>query len=118
MYYIDISGIKGRLRKWLGWIIIIGSDIAFGAATIFSMKRLYVTEYGQAPIVNGTMLAIDFGLGTILILLAGLLVWRLIDLFSSDGTWEKEAESPELGVKKTAVFTQAGVDALKKEMEI
>ena len=118
MYYIDISGIKGRLRKWLGWIIIIGSDIAFGAATIFSMKRLFVTEYEQAPVVNGTMLAIDFGLGTILILLAGLLVWRLIDLFSTDGTWEQEAEAPELEVNKTAVFTQAGVDAMKKEMEI
>jgi len=118
MYYIDMVGIKGRLRKWLGWLIIICSDIAFGAATIFSMKRLFVTEYYQTPLVNGTMLAIDFGLGIILVLLAGLLVWRLIDLFSKDGVWQQEAASPELDMKKTAVLTKSGRKAIEKEMEI
>ncbi len=29
-YFIDLSGLKGKARKWAGWVIIIGSDIAFG----------------------------------------------------------------------------------------
>jgi hypothetical protein len=118
MYYIDIAGIKGKMRKWLGWTIIIGSDIAFGAATIFSMKRLFVTEYYQTPVVNWTMLAMDFGLGIILVLVGGILIWRLKDLFSSDGLWSKESASPELDLERTSVLTQAGRDAIKKEMEI
>ncbi len=118
MYYIDIWGIKGKLRKWLGWTIIIGSDIAFGAATIFSMKRLFVSEYDQASIVNWTMLLMDFGLGIILVLVGGLLIWRLKDLFSSEGFWKKESDSPELDLERTGVLTQAGRDAIEKEMEI
>lgn len=117
MYYIDIIGIKGKLRKWLGWIIIIGSDVAFASVTIFSMKRLFVSEYDQGPLVNWTMLLSDFGLGIILILVAGLLTWRLVDLFKSKGQWVKESVSPELDVEKTAVLTKEGLEALKKEME-
>jgi hypothetical protein len=118
MYYIDIVGIKGKLRKWLGWTIIICSDIAFAAATIFSMKRLFVSEYYQTPLVNWTMLAMDFGLGIILVLVGGILIWRLKDLFSANGLWAKESASPELELERTAVLTQEGRDAIKKEMEI
>jgi len=89
-YFIDLSGIKGKARKWAGWIIIIGSDFAFGAATIFSMKRLFVTDIAQQPLVNTTMLIIDFGLGAILVLLSIFMGWRLIDLFAKDGVWSHE----------------------------
>jgi hypothetical protein len=90
LYYLDLSGIKGKTRQWAGWIIIIASDVAFASATIFSMKRLFVTEIEQQPLVNTTMLLIDFGLGSILILLALFLGWRLYDLFTKDGFWHKE----------------------------
>ncbi|NHZ71750.1 MAG: hypothetical protein GWP17_01535 [Aquificales bacterium] len=90
LYYIDLSGIKGKLRQWMGWIIIIASNIAFAAATIFSMKRLFVTEIEQQPLVNTTNLLIEFGLGSLLVLLALFLGWRLIDLFTKDGVWRKE----------------------------
>ena len=118
MYYIDISGVKGKARKWLGWSLIIGSDIAFAAATIFSMKRLFVTEYYEQPLVNFTMLATDFGLGAVLILIGGLLGWRLIDLFKKDGAlWEQEAKDPELDINPTAEMTQEGRDKIRAQME-
>ncbi|MCP4139240.1 MAG: hypothetical protein GY755_02930 [Chloroflexi bacterium] len=89
-YFMDLSGIKGKARKWAGWIIIIGSDLAFGAATVFSMKRLFVSDTAQQPLVNTTMLIMDFGLAAILVLLAIFLGWRLIDLFAKDGVWSNE----------------------------
>ncbi len=100
MYYWDISGMKGKTRKWAGWILIIGGDFAFAAATIFSMKRLFVTEYFEQPVVNWTMVTIDFGLGAILIVLAMFLGWRLFELFKQDGLWKKEATIPELEVNR------------------
>ncbi|MGD9486995.1 MAG: hypothetical protein AB7W47_03180 [Calditrichaceae bacterium] len=102
MYYIDISGIKGKARKWLGWLIIIGSDIAFASMTIFSFKRLIVPEIDQQGLVDTTMLLTDIGLGLVLILLSIILVWRLIDLFRNDGLWQKEAQNPELEVNMTS----------------
>jgi len=61
------------------------------------MKRLFITEAEQQPLVNGLMYAIDFGLGALLILLAIVMVWRLIDLFKKKGKWiiEKEQELSE-----------------------
>ncbi len=100
MYYWDISGMKGKTRKWAGWILIIGSDLAFASATVFSMKRLFVTEYFEQPVVNWTMLVIDFGLGIILVMLAIFLGWRLFDLFKQEGLWKKEAENPELDINR------------------
>jgi len=64
------------------------------------------------------MLATDFGLGVILVLLAGILVWRLKDLFNSGGLWTKESASPDLELERTAVLTKEGRNAIKKEMEI
>ena len=92
-YFMDLSGVKGKLRKWAGWIIIIGSNLAFGAATIFSMKRLFVSDIEQQPLVNTTMLFIEFGLGAVLVLLAVFMGWRLIDLFVKDGVWSNEFEA-------------------------
>ncbi len=100
MYYWDISGLKGKVRQWAGWILIIGSDIAFASATIFSIKRLFVSEYTQQPLVNLTMLLMDFGLGAILIILALFLGWRLFDLFNQNGLWKKEAIKPELNIDR------------------
>jgi hypothetical protein len=90
LYYADLIGLKGRARKWFGWLIIIPSDIAFGAAALFSTKRLYVAESSQQPLVDAIMLTIDAALATILLTLAALMVWRLVDLFSRKGKWSEE----------------------------
>ena len=90
MYYGDMLGLKGKIRQWYGWLIIVLSDIAFASVTIFEMKRLFVTEAEQQPLVNGLMYAIDFGLGMLLVLLAIVMVWRLTDLFRSKGRWTEE----------------------------
>jgi hypothetical protein len=118
MYYVDIAGIKGKARKWFGWTLIIASDIAFAAVTIFSMKRLFVIEYYEQPLVNLTMLLTDFGLGAVLVITGALLVWRLIDLFKKDDPlWQKEANDPELDINPTAELTQAGRDRIKAQIE-
>jgi len=105
-YYLDMSGVKGRMRKLAGWAIIIGSDLAFAGATIFSMKRLFVDAVHQQPVVEETMLAIDFGLGVVLVLLGIFMGWRLIDLFSSDGVWHREFEEEKARVAKQELEEQ------------
>jgi hypothetical protein len=100
LYYGDMIGLKGRIRKLYGWSIIILSDIAFAAATIFEMKRLFISEATQQPLVNTVMIFIDFGLGMLLVLLALVMIWRLRDLFKKRGRWTEEAEhelSAEVG---------------------
>ena len=92
MYYGDMLGLKGKVRQFYGWSIIFLSDIALGAVTIFEMKRLFVGEAEQQPLVNGLMYAIDFGLGMLLVLLAVVMVWRLTDLFKPKGRWVEEKE--------------------------
>ena len=44
LYYADLIGLKGKIRKWFGWFIIIFSDLAFMSVTIFGIKRLFVNE--------------------------------------------------------------------------
>lgn len=103
MYYADISGMKGKTRKWFGWIMIIGSDVAFASMTIFSMKRLFIVEeVAQQGLMNTTMLLADFGLGAILVMTAIFLGWKLFDLFQGDGLWKKEAADPELKLDRTS----------------
>jgi len=92
LYYGDMVGMKGKLRQWYGWSIIIFSDIAFGAVTVFEMKRLFITEAVQQPLVNWLMYAIDIGLGMLVVILAALMVYRLIDLFKKKGRWTEEVE--------------------------
>ncbi len=92
LYYGDIIGLKGKLRQWYGWSIIILSDIAFGAVTIFEMKRLFITEAEQQPLVNNLMIAMDFGLAALLVVLAVVMVWRLADLFKKKGRWSDEVD--------------------------
>ncbi len=102
MYYADIAGLKGRARKIFGWTLIICSDVAFAAVTIFAMKRLFVVELYQQQIVNWTMVFIDIGLGMILVILAVFMLWRLFDLFKGEGLWKKESAAPELELARTA----------------
>lgn len=96
LYYGDLVGLKGKVRQWFGWVIIIASDVAFAAATLFATKRLYVSETAQQPITNWTMLLTDVGLFLVLLVLGVLLVWRLVDLFRGDGRWAKELEETSL----------------------
>jgi len=89
-YYGDMIGLKGKVRQWYGWLIIVFSNIAFASVTIFEMKRLFITEAAQQPLVNSLMYTMDFGLGMLLVLLAVVMVWRLIDLFKNKGRWTEE----------------------------
>jgi hypothetical protein len=93
LYYGDMVGIKGKVRQWYGWSIIIFSNIAFGAVTVFEMKRLFISEAMQQPLVNWLMVAIDIGLGMLLVILAVLMVYRLVDLFKKKGRWAEEVEN-------------------------
>jgi len=90
MYYGDMLGLKGKVRQLYGWSIIIFSDIALAGVTVFEMKRLFISEAEQQPLVNGLMYAMDFGLGMLLLLLAVVMVWRLVDLFKPNGRWTEE----------------------------
>jgi hypothetical protein len=90
-YYGDMIGLKGKVRQLYGWLILLFSDVALGAVTVFEMKRLFIDEATQQPLVNGLMLAMDLGLGLLLVLLAVVMVWRLIDLFKPKGRWTEEA---------------------------
>lgn len=92
LYYADLAGIKGKARQWFGWLVVIFSDVAFGAVTIYEMRRLFVVEAEQQPLINRTTLAGDIGLGILLLTLAAIMVWRLIDLFKKKGRWVTESE--------------------------
>ena len=90
LYYGDLNGLKGRTRQLYGWGILFFSDLAFAAVTLFETKRLYVGEADQQGLVNLTMLLGDIGLASVLVILAALMVWRLLDLFKKDGLWTQE----------------------------
>ncbi len=92
LYYGDMIGLKGKLRQWYGWSILVLSDVALAAVTIFEMKRLFISEAVQQPLVNNLMYVIDFGLGLLLLLLAILMIWRLLDLFKKEGRWTEEID--------------------------
>ncbi len=104
LYYADMIGLKGKARKWFGWVVIICSDLAFAAATVFSMKRLFVSESAQQPIVTWTMLIIDLGLALVLVALAVFLLWRLFDLFKKDGHWSDELQESGLDEPDGAII--------------
>ncbi len=93
LYYGDMIGLKGKLRNLYGWSIIVLSDIALAAVTVFEMKRLFISEATQQPLVNTLMLLMDFGLVLLLVLLAIVLIWRLFDLFKRKGRWTEEVEN-------------------------
>ncbi len=102
-YYIDLAGVKGKARKWAGWLIILFSDLAFGAATVFELKRLFVDEATQQPLVNITTILGDLGLAVVIVVLAMLMIWRLADLFKEKGRWTVETNQrldPSVEVEK------------------
>ena len=103
LYYADLAGLKGRARQWFGWTIIVASDIAFAAVTLFTTKRLYVSESQQQPLVNWTMWLTDAGLFLVLLTLGVFLMWRLIDLFRRNGRWKYELNHPDLDTFGTEV---------------
>jgi hypothetical protein len=117
-YYADRSGLKGRLRQWFGWSIIIMSNLAFGAVTVFSMKRLFVTEAEQQGVVNWTMLLADIGLATVLVVLAIFLVWRLYDLSRAKGRWMEEFSDEKRNITKREIEQQVRkLEELKKSLQ-
>ncbi len=95
LYYGDLIGLKGKIRQLYGWGIILLSDLAFASVTIFETKRLtkrlFIDEASQQPLVNTVMLLMDFGLGMLLVILAMVMIWRLLDLFKKKGRWTEEA---------------------------
>jgi len=99
LYYGDIIGLKGKIRQWYGWSIIILSDLAFASVTIFEMKRLFVSEAEQQPLVNALIYLMDFGLGMLLVILAIVLVYRLVDLFKGKGRWTEEQAQDDLSAE-------------------
>jgi len=110
-YFADLSGLKGKTRKWFGWLILLGSDLAFGSVTVFSMKRLFVEQVAQQKVVNWTMLLTDIGLAGILVILAVFLLWRLYDLFLKNGRWAEELKS------ETKNTTQAEINEGKRKLD-
>ena len=90
LMYADLIGLQGRVRRLFGWSVIIFSDLAFAAVTLFGTKRLYVGESAQQPLVNWSMALADLGLAALLVTLALLMLWRLADLFKKDGLWKAE----------------------------
>ena len=109
-YFMDLSQIKGKVRQWAGWTIIIMSDLAFASATVFSMKRLFVPESEQQSLVNIVMLLLDLGLGVVLVVLMLFLLWRFYDLFKAKGYWHEEFASE----RKTNA--QAELDEQKRKV--
>ena len=95
-YFADLVGLKGKARKWFGWLTIIFSDLAFGAVTVLALKRQFISESAQQPLVDIIDIFTDIGLGVVLIVLATFMMWRLIDLFKKDGRWAKELSEAEL----------------------
>lgn len=93
LYYGDMIGLKGNIRKWYGWLIIIFSDLAFASVTIYEIKLLFVSAATQQPLVNTVTILMDLGLGALLIILAMIMIWRLLDLFSRKGRWSKEVDN-------------------------
>jgi len=96
LYYADLSGLKGRVRQWFGWVVVLASDLAFGAVAVLETKRLYVTELNQQPLVDVVIILGDIGLFSVLVLLGVLMFWRLGDLFTRSGRWKKEMQETGL----------------------
>jgi hypothetical protein len=119
LYYADLSGLKGRARQWFGWSVILFSDLAFGAVTLFSMKRLFVSEAAQQGLVNWLMALTDLGLGAVLVALALFLIFRLADLFKKHGLWAEDLHEPGFATPVVGdEITASHPDSLKPVQEM
>jgi len=103
LYYADLSGLKGRARQVFGWLVIVGSDLAFGAVALLETRRLYVSEIGQQSLTDTAILLTDIGLATVLLMLGILMGWRLVDLFRKKGRWTEEFTDAQMGEFKEEV---------------
>ncbi len=90
LHYADMVGLKGRARQIFGWVVILFSDLAFGAVAVFETKRLFVDELSQQRLVDVVILLVDIGLASVLAALGILMLWRLLDLFKAKGRWKCE----------------------------
>jgi hypothetical protein len=95
-YFADMLGVRGKARGWLGWTVIVSSDLAFAGATLYGLKRLFVIEAAQQPLVDVLTVLIDIGLAAMLVALALFMLWRLYDLLSRDGLWKQDFDMPEV----------------------
>lgn len=84
LFYLmsEVFPIKGKLRKFFGWAVILGSDLAFAMVTLFSLKRLWVSEEAQEPVVKFYMILTEFGLGVVEIILGIYMVFLLVKLIN------------------------------------
>ncbi len=84
LFYLmsEVFPLRGKVRQWFGWIVIIGSDVAFAMMTLFSLKRLWVSEENQQPLVDFYMFVTDIALGLVEAVLAAYMVWLLIKLLN------------------------------------
>ena len=99
-YFADMMGLKGKARKWFGWLILLSSNLAFGATSVFYLKRMFISEFYQQALVDALMLSIEVGLAILLLVLAVFMFWRLIDLFKRRGRWAKELAEAQNGELK------------------
>lgn len=97
LHYADMVGLRGRIRQVFGWVVILFSDLAFGAVAVFETKRLFVAELNQQPLVDAVILLADTGLAAVLTALGILMFWRLFDLFKGKGLWSRELNEANRG---------------------
>ncbi|MGC9333565.1 MAG: hypothetical protein ACP5JJ_05410 [Anaerolineae bacterium] len=76
----DRLDVRGWTRQVLGWGVLLGANLAFIVAAVYEFlppdaERAWTTLY------------LDIGLGLTLVVLAGFLGSRLIDLFRTKGRW-------------------------------
>ncbi len=102
LHYADGTGLKARARQVFGWVVILFSDLAFGAVALFETKRLFVDELSQQPLVDIIMLLVDIGLAVTLLFLGILMGWRLVDLFRGRGRWKRELQEETETAQPTA----------------
>ena len=117
-YFADLAGMKGRARKWFGWVVIIMSDLAFASVTVFSMKRLFIGESAQQPLVDWTILLADLGLGMVLVALAIFMLWRLFDLFKKEGHWSHELRQTGYALSDTGAASLSAAGDQKDGQEV
>jgi len=118
LYFADLAGLKGRARIWFGWSVIVFSDIAFAAVTIFAIKRLFVGESEQQMLVNWSMLIADAALALVLVAIAMFLLWRLFDLFKNDGRWMRELDEQGLQIEPCKpVHSSTALSAVRPELD-
>ena len=78
---------------WAGRLNGLGGHIEPGEYVLNSARREIREEAGLSPgdLRLCGVVMIDIGLGFLLVLLATVMVWRLIDLFKPKGRWAEEA---------------------------